>query len=191
MDPNDLPARFQYLSILGRGGMGTVVLARDLELGREVAVKVVHTEIVGLESREPRFWREARIQAGLEHRNVVGIFDAFQEEGRAFLVMEVIEGDIRIYPEAHTDGFATLGGDKSTSGSARNRDLYESIDEEQWPEMENHSENFVTCVRSRKRCNADLSSAWEEMVTNALAIESWRHHVPYRYDALARDVVAV
>ena len=77
---------------LGRGGMATVHLARDSELDRPVAVKVLAAHLSGDEDLRERFVREARMAAGLSHPNVVQVFDAGEEDGRLFIVMEYVPG---------------------------------------------------------------------------------------------------
>ena len=77
---------------LGRGGMATVHLARDAELDRPVAVKVLAGHLSGDEDFRERFVREARMAAGLSHPNVVQVFDAGEEDGRLFIVMEYVPG---------------------------------------------------------------------------------------------------
>jgi serine/threonine protein kinase len=77
---------------LGRGGMGTVYLARDTRLGRAVALKVLSPMHAEAESVE-RLWREARILAGLEHPGIVPIHDVGTlPDGRAYYVMKLVEG---------------------------------------------------------------------------------------------------
>src|SRR5437764_14925328 len=59
--------RFEALRVLGKGGMGTVYLARDPRLARPVALKVLHPEDVGTDERRARFLREARNAAAIRH----------------------------------------------------------------------------------------------------------------------------
>ena len=68
--------RYRLERELGRGGMATVHLARDAELDRPVAVKVLAGHLSGDEDFRVRFVREARMAAGLSHPNVVQVFDA-------------------------------------------------------------------------------------------------------------------
>jgi len=77
---------------LGRGGMAAVHLARDSELDRPVAVKVLAGHLSGDEDFRERFVREARMAAALSHPNVVQVFDAGEEDGRLFIVMEYVPG---------------------------------------------------------------------------------------------------
>src|SRR6266550_2425735 len=67
--------RFQVVRILGKGGMGTVYLARDERLERPVAVKVLHTEDLATDERRTRFMREARTAASIRHPNIATIYE--------------------------------------------------------------------------------------------------------------------
>jgi serine/threonine-protein kinase len=84
--------RYHIEAPLGRGGMGTVHLARDTVLGRMVAVKVLADHLAADEAFRHRFIREARLTARLCHPNVVQVFDAGGED-RPFLVMEYVDGE--------------------------------------------------------------------------------------------------
>jgi eukaryotic-like serine/threonine-protein kinase len=77
---------------LGHGGMATVLLAMDEELGRQVAVKRLSETLGGDEVFRERFMREARLAAGLSHPNIVGVFDVGEENGVPYIVMECVEG---------------------------------------------------------------------------------------------------
>jgi serine/threonine-protein kinase len=83
-----IATRYRIERQLGRGGMATVYLAHDEELGRRVAVKVLAQHLVDDEEFRARFQREARLAARLSHPNVVRIFDA----GDRFMVMEYVPG---------------------------------------------------------------------------------------------------
>ncbi len=86
--------RFEIVRILGRGGMGTVYLARDQRLGRHVALKVLHAEQLASDERRARFLREARAVAAIRHQNVATIYEVDEtDEGVPFLVMEFCEGE--------------------------------------------------------------------------------------------------
>jgi serine/threonine protein kinase len=88
----ELPARYAALREIGRGGMGTVYLGRDEELGREVAIKVTVGAVAGGEL-EQRMRREARVLAGLEHPGIVPIHDVgVLADGRLFTVMKLVRG---------------------------------------------------------------------------------------------------
>src|SRR5687768_693497 len=71
--PAELDADYTLLGELGRGGMAVVFRARDRELGREVAVKVVRPRFAADEEAVARLAREARTVAQLEHPNIVGV----------------------------------------------------------------------------------------------------------------------
>ncbi|MEQ1758496.1 MAG: protein kinase [Vicinamibacterales bacterium] len=76
---------------LGRGGMATVYLGVDAELGRQVAIKVIQSEIDSDDARE-RFTREARSVAALNHPNIVTLYHSGQTDARPYFVMEYIDG---------------------------------------------------------------------------------------------------
>ena len=86
-----LRGRYRLDSELGRGGMGTVYRATDLELQREVAVKVLSAAAQTSDARE-RLVREARAAAALNHPHIVTIHDVGEADGFPFLVMELIAG---------------------------------------------------------------------------------------------------
>jgi serine/threonine-protein kinase len=85
--------RYRVERTLGRGGMATVFLAEDAELGRQVAVKVLDDRFDGDAAMARRFRREARRAASLQHQNVVAVYDAGEEDGRLFIVMECVPGE--------------------------------------------------------------------------------------------------
>jgi eukaryotic-like serine/threonine-protein kinase len=85
--------RFEIIRILGKGGMGTVYLARDRRLEREVALKVLNADDLGDEARG-RFLREARSAAAIRHQNVATIYEVGETaDHQPFLVMEYCEGE--------------------------------------------------------------------------------------------------
>jgi eukaryotic-like serine/threonine-protein kinase len=77
---------------LGNGGMGEVWVATDRMLGRRVALKELSPALAEDEPARARFFREARALARISHPNVVGVFDVGEDDGRPFLVMELVEG---------------------------------------------------------------------------------------------------
>jgi eukaryotic-like serine/threonine-protein kinase len=88
-----LTARYEILSPLGAGGMGEVYRARDLRLGRDVAIKVL-TEHLALNSDAlARFEREAKAVAALSHPNILAIHDFGSDDNVSFAVMELLEGE--------------------------------------------------------------------------------------------------
>ncbi len=86
-----LRERYRLDSELGRGGMGTVYRATDLELQREVAVKVLSATSQSSDARE-RLIREARAAAALNHPHIVTVHDVGESGGFPFLVMEFVSG---------------------------------------------------------------------------------------------------
>ena len=87
-----LAGRYRLVELLGQGGMATIYRAHDVQLGRDVAVKVLRAEY----GRDPafvaRFRQEAQSAAALSHPNVVNVFDYGMEAGDPFIVMELIDG---------------------------------------------------------------------------------------------------
>jgi Tol biopolymer transport system component len=77
---------------LGAGGMGEVWRAKDSRLGREVAIKVLPEDVSSDRERVRRFEQEARAASALNHPNIVTIHEVGEAEGRAYLVMERVEG---------------------------------------------------------------------------------------------------
>jgi eukaryotic-like serine/threonine-protein kinase len=84
--------RYRVENVLGRGGMASVYLARDRELERPVAVKVLAEHLADQPGFHDRFLREARLAAKLSHPNIVQVFDVGEENGTPFIVMECVEG---------------------------------------------------------------------------------------------------
>jgi len=78
---------------LGRGGMGIVYLARDVQLDREVAIKVLPSHLARSTASRERFLREARTAAGLSHPHIVPIHRVGEADGFVFLVMSYVEGE--------------------------------------------------------------------------------------------------
>jgi serine/threonine-protein kinase len=85
--------RYRLERRLGGGGMATVHLARDLELDRPVAVKLLADHLADDAELRERFVREARLAARLAHPNVVAVYDAGEEEGAPYIVMEHVDGE--------------------------------------------------------------------------------------------------
>jgi predicted Ser/Thr protein kinase len=84
--------RYRVVRQLGRGGMGTLFLARDPMIDRLIAIKLLRTDLDSDDVRE-RFEREARFAGGLRHPNIVTIFDVGDEGGHPFIAMEYIDGE--------------------------------------------------------------------------------------------------
>ncbi len=83
---------FEILSLIGSGGMGEVYRARDTRLARDVAIKVLPSEVAAGPNRLARFEREAQVLASLNHPNIGQIYGVEDSTGTPALVMELIEG---------------------------------------------------------------------------------------------------
>lgn len=88
-----LAGQYAFERELGSGGMGTVVLARDVRLDRRVAIKVLPTTAAEDATLHVRFLQEARTAGQLSHPNIVPVFRADELGGHAFFAMPYIEGD--------------------------------------------------------------------------------------------------
>lgn len=89
----DRLGRFEILGALGSGGMGEVYRARDPQLRREVAIKVLPPAWSRDPDRQRRLEREARAAAGLSHPNIVAVYDFGVHDGAAFIVTELLQGE--------------------------------------------------------------------------------------------------
>ncbi|MDB5388357.1 MAG: hypothetical protein JWM11_4003 [Planctomycetaceae bacterium] len=91
-----LPECFEHyrpIKMLGQGGMGTVYLAEDTRLGRDVAIKTLSPELaVNVHARE-RFLREARSAAMLDHDHIIPIYSVGEADGTPFLAMPLLKGE--------------------------------------------------------------------------------------------------
>ncbi len=89
----DKIGRYQILERVGRGGMGVLYRGFDPVLDREVAVKVMLTDFSDdTEQMRPRFYREAKAVAKLQHRNIVTVFEFAEENNQPHIVMEFLRG---------------------------------------------------------------------------------------------------
>jgi eukaryotic-like serine/threonine-protein kinase len=89
-----LPAqigKYEIIRLLGRGGMGTVYLARDPQLDRSVAIKILRDPLFDEELLQ-RFFREARAAANLRHDNIITIYDVGHHDRQPFMAMEYVDG---------------------------------------------------------------------------------------------------
>jgi eukaryotic-like serine/threonine-protein kinase len=84
--------RYSILSRIGSGGMADVYCAQDLQLGRKVALKLLYRRFAEDEEFVERFKREASAAAGLQHPNVVGVYDRGEWDGTYYIAMEYLEG---------------------------------------------------------------------------------------------------
>ena len=96
--PRVLGGRYELGRIIGRGGMALVSQARDLRLGRDVAIKELRTDLAGDPTFQARFRREAQAAAGLNHPNIVSVYDTGEEMDPQsqtpvpYIVMELVQG---------------------------------------------------------------------------------------------------
>src|SRR6187397_2065635 len=85
--------RYQVLERVGKGGMGVLYRGFDPVLDREVAIKLMLTDLnEDTDQMRPRFYREARAAAKLNHRNIVTIFEFAEESNVPYIVMEFLRG---------------------------------------------------------------------------------------------------
>ncbi|MDR1430650.1 MAG: Stk1 family PASTA domain-containing Ser/Thr kinase [Propionibacteriaceae bacterium] len=97
-EPRLLGGRYQLGALLGRGGMAEVRHARDIRLNRDVAVKQLRVDLATDPTFQERFRREAQAAAGLNHPNIVAVYDTGEEPDPAtgvrvpYIVMELVEG---------------------------------------------------------------------------------------------------
>ena len=85
-------SRYRVMNRIGSGGMAEVFRAQDTHLGREVALKVLHRRFAADEGFVERFRREASSAAGLQHPNVVNVFDRGEHDGTYYIAMEHLRG---------------------------------------------------------------------------------------------------
>jgi serine/threonine-protein kinase len=78
---------------LGHGGMGEVILAEDVRLGRKVALKLLDPAMVDDDAARARFLREARLASSLEHANICTIFEVGEDRDRLFIAMQLVDGE--------------------------------------------------------------------------------------------------
>jgi hypothetical protein len=109
MQPNTvLAGRYHVYRLLGRGGMGEVWQGHDVELDRDVAVKLMRDSVEDPDSLR-RFRREAALAAGLQHPAITVVHDAGRHEGRPFIVMELLPGqELASLIRAHPGGIPVI-----------------------------------------------------------------------------------
>ncbi len=93
LPPGAQLGRYEVVAHIGSGGMGEVYCARDTRLERPVALKTIATAYAPDPSSQPRFERERRLMATLEHPHICRLLDAGREAGIDYLAMELLEGE--------------------------------------------------------------------------------------------------
>ena len=88
-----LGGRYRILRLLGEGGMGAVYQARDLELERVIALKVIRPELAGNPAILQRFKQELILARHVTHKNVVRIYDLGEADRTKFITMEFVDGE--------------------------------------------------------------------------------------------------
>lgn len=84
--------RYEVTGLLGRGGMAAVYRARDTALHREIALKILYPQYLHDEDQIARFKREAVVAAGLDHPNIVQIYDVGEDQGLVYIAMQLLPG---------------------------------------------------------------------------------------------------
>ncbi|MHC5055488.1 MAG: WD40 repeat domain-containing serine/threonine protein kinase [Planctomycetota bacterium] len=96
LEGGDLVGGYRIVKALGRGGMGEVYLAENVEMGKRYALKLLPRDMTDAQGRRAvfmeRFRREARVMADLNHPNIVDVHHMAEDAGRYFLVMDYVEG---------------------------------------------------------------------------------------------------
>src|SRR5882762_2340993 len=93
LSPRTKLGPYEIIALLGAGGMGEVYRARDIRLGRDVALKILPAEVSRDASPRRRFETEARAVAALNHPNIVAKFDVGTEDGISYIVSELVDGE--------------------------------------------------------------------------------------------------
>ena len=101
--PGTRLGQYEISAPLGAGGMGEVYRARDTRLKRDVAIKVLPSDVASSPERLARFEREATTVAGLNHPNIVVLHSIEEAQGTRFITMELVDG-------RGLDQFVTPGG---------------------------------------------------------------------------------
>ncbi|MFF3569536.1 serine/threonine-protein kinase [Nocardia jiangxiensis] len=103
MSPGTIVGGYRIERVLGAGGMGTVYLGRHPSLPRMDAIKVLGTELSANAEFRGRFEREANLAAGLDHPNIVSVYNRGEEDGQLWIAMQYVQG---------TDASAELSRDR-------------------------------------------------------------------------------
>ena len=93
LSPDTTLAHYRIISKIGAGGMGEVYRARDNRLDREVAIKLLPSEVSSDSDRLQRFEQEARATSALNHPNILTVYDIGTHDGSPYIVAELLEGE--------------------------------------------------------------------------------------------------
>lgn len=93
LQPGDEFAGYRVTGVAGRGGMGVVYRAEQLDLQRPVALKLIATPLARDEAFRERFVRESRAAAAIDHPNVIPVYSAGEDDGRLYLAMRFVDGE--------------------------------------------------------------------------------------------------
>ena len=107
LDVGSRLSHYEIVSIVGVGGMGVVYRARDLKLGREVALKILPPNVASDADSIARFDREGRLLAAVNHPNIATLYGVEEASGMTALVMELVDG--QTLAECIAEGSGTRG----------------------------------------------------------------------------------
>lgn len=93
LNPGEMVDYFNVIKLIGKGGMGAVYLARDMRLGRKVALKLIKSSMISTQSDLERFMYEARITARFSHPNIVTLHAFGEFKGVPYFAMEYLDGE--------------------------------------------------------------------------------------------------
>ncbi len=91
-EPGSTFGPYEIVQSLGGGGMGDVYRARDLRLGRDLAIKFLRDDLAGNRLQLHRFEREARAASALNHPSIITIYEVGEHDGHPYIAMELVEG---------------------------------------------------------------------------------------------------
>ncbi|QLY34542.1 serine/threonine protein kinase [Nocardia huaxiensis] len=135
MRPGTIFAGYRILRILGKGGMGTVYLARHPRIGRDDALKLLSPVLSADPEYRARFHREAELAARLDHPNTVAVWDRGMDEGRLWIAMQYVDGSdagdllarhprgVEVDTALHIIGAAARGLDAAHRAGMLHRDV--------------------------------------------------------------------
>ncbi len=93
LEPGSVIGNYTVEALIGQGGMGVVYRARDVRLGRQVALKLLSADVADDARFRERFLRESRAAASIDHPNVLPIYEAAEVDGELFIAMRYVEGE--------------------------------------------------------------------------------------------------